>query len=179
MILIIILAVILLVTLGWLITTSNNFKRYEIKVAESLSGIEVALAKRYDVLTKLLATTKKFAQHEKEMLREVIQLRQGMSIGELTHVTQQMDQLTERINLTAEAYPELRSSEIFHELQRGIRDVEEHLQAARRVYNAHVARYNTSLVVFPANKIANFQQRQAKEFFVMEEQQCSDVLITF
>lgn len=177
--LIITLVVLLCVTLGWLITTSNNFKRYEIKVAESLSGIEVALAKRYDVLTKLLVTTKKFAQHEKEMLREVIQLRQGMSIGELKHVTQQMDQLTERINLTAEAYPELRSSEIFRELQRGIRDVEEHLQAARRVYNSNVTRYNTSLAVFPANKIANFQQRQAKEFFVIEEQKRGDVFITF
>ena len=64
----------------------------------------------------------------------IIALRRGMSIEELNSAQQQIDSLSGRLFAVAEGYPELRSSEVFAELQRGIRDAEEHLQAARRLY---------------------------------------------
>ena len=67
-----ILIVVLVIAVIWAVSTVNGFKRKEIKIQESLSGIEVALTKRCDLLTKLLDTTKGYMQHEKEVYSAVI-----------------------------------------------------------------------------------------------------------
>ena len=106
----------------WVISTINGFKRREIKIEEALSGIEVALTKRYDMLTKLLDTAKGFMEHESDLFSRVVSLRRGMSVGEMGQADREMSELTGRLFAVAENYPELRSSEVFLELQRGIRD---------------------------------------------------------
>ena len=73
----------------------------------------------------------------------------------------------------AENYPELRSSDVFAELQRGIRDAEEHLQAARRLYNSNVTAYNTAIAMFPAKLLAG--SRRPKEFFAADASKLEDV----
>ena len=161
----------------WAISTSNNFKRAKIKIDEARSGIEVALTKRYDMLTKLLDVAKGYAKHEKEIFAEVINLRKGMSVQEMNRASSQMDEMAKQINFTAEAYPELRSSEVFATLQKGIMDAEEHLQAARRVYNSNVSRFNTSIVVFPASLLA--KGYTAEEFFEAESHKREDVKMSF
>ena len=158
----ILILIILILLLRWLIKTVNGFQKKEIRVQESLSGIEVALTKRYDLLTLFTRT---------------IELRRGMSVGELAEADQKMDMLSGRFFAVAEGYPELRSSEVFVELQKGIRDAEEHLQAARRLYNASVADYNTAISVFPAKLLAG--ARRPREFFAAETEKQEDVKITF
>ena len=77
----------------------------------------------------------------------------------------------------AENYPELRSSNVFVELQRGIRDAEEHLQAARRLYNSSITAYNTAIVMFQAKLLAG--SRQPKEFFAADASKREDVKMMF
>lgn len=161
----------------WCIRTLNGFKRKEIRVEEGRSGVEVALTKRYDMLTKMLDTARGYMAHETGLFEKVIALRRGMSIEELNSAQQQMDSLSGRLFAVAEGYPELRSSEVFAELQRGIRDAEEHLQAARRLYNTSVTAYNTAIAMFPAKLLAG--GRQPKEFFAAEEHKREDVKMTF
>lgn len=173
---IVILIVLVLITL-WCISTTNGFKKKEIRVQEGLSGVEVALTKRYDMLTKMLDTAKGYMAHETGLFEKVIALRRGMSVAELNDAQQQMDSLSGRLFAVAEGYPELRSSEVFVELQRGIRDAEEHLQAARRLYNTSVTAYNTAISMFPAKLLAG--GRQPKEFFAAEEHKREDIKMTF
>ena len=161
----------------WCIRTLHGFKRKEIRVEEGRSGVEVALTKRYDMLTKMLDTARGYMAHETGLFEKVIALRRGMSIEELNSAQQQMDSLSGRLFAVAEGYPELRSSEVFAELQRGIRDAEEHLQAARRLYNTSVTAYNTAIAMFPAKLLAG--GRQPKEFFAAEEHKREDVKMTF
>jgi LemA protein len=163
----------------WWIGTGNGFKRRDIKISEAQSGIEVALTKRYDMLTKLLDTTKGYAAHEKEVLYEVVKLRKGMTISEMGGANAQMDALTSRMNVVAESYPELRSSDIFRELQAGIRDAEEHLQAARRLYNSNVSGYNQSIAVFPSSIVASSMHCTPREFFEAEDNKRADVQMKF
>ena len=170
---------ILFIFIGWWISTSNEFKRKKIKVEESLSGIEVALTKRFDKLTKLLEVTKGYAKHERETLSMVISMRRGMTVSELNKTNEQIDMLASRINAVAEAYPELRSAETFRELQAGIRDSEEHLQAARRLYNSNVTSYNTSIAMFPSSIVAGSQNLEKAEFFKAEEYKKADVKMEF
>lgn len=173
---IVILIIIVLIAV-WCINTVNGFKKKEIRVEEGLSGVEVALTKRYDMLTKMLDTAKGYIAHENELFTKVIQLRRGMSVEELNSALQQMDSLSGKFFAVAEGYPELRSSEVFVELQRGIRDAEEHLQAARRLYNANVTAYNTAIAMFPAKLLAG--ARQPKAFFAADEAKREDVKMTF
>ena len=173
-----IVAIILIaVVLLWYVSTSNNFKRCRIKVEESQSGIEVALTKRYDTLTKMLDVAKGYMKHEQETLTQVIKLRKGMSVEEMQAASNQMDQLSSKIQVTAEAYPELRSSETFAGLQRAIADVEEHLQAARRLYNANVTEFNTMKEVFPSSLLGKNYPKFP--FFEAEAHKRADVEMKF
>ena len=171
--------VLLLVVLAivWCVRTVNDFKKKEIRVQEGLSGIEVALTKRYDMLIKMLDAAKGYMAHESDLYTKVIELRRGMSVAELSNAQQQMDALSGRFFAVAENYPELRSSNVFAELQRGIRDAEEHLQASRRLYNSSVADYNTAIAMFPAKLLAG--SSQPKEFFAAEAIKREDVKMTF
>ena len=173
----IILIILAVLAVVWVISTTNGFKRKEIKIDEALSGIEVALTKRYDTLTKLLDTSKGFMEHESDLFADVISLRSGMSVNEMGKADREMGELTGRLFAVAENYPELRSSEAFMELQRGIRDAEEHLQAARRLYNANVSRYNTAIAIFPASLLA--KGRSPKEFYDADDAKLGDVKMQF
>ena len=168
---------IALIAVLWAVKASNNIKRMEIKVDEAFSGIEVALTKRYDMLTKMLDVCKGFMKHESELFSKVISLRQGMSLGEMGKADREMGELTGRLFAVAENYPELRSAQVFAELQQGIRDAEEHLQAARRLYNASVSSYNAAIAVFPDSLLA--RGRSPREFFEAEESRREDVKVQF
>lgn len=172
-----ILLLIVLITVVWAVKTSNNIKRMEIKVDEAFSGIEVALTKRYDMLTKMLDVCKGFMKHESELFSKVISLRQGMSLGEMGRADREMGELTGRLFAVAENYPELRSAQVFAELQQGVRDAEEHLQAARRLYNASVSSYNAAIAVFPDSLLA--RGRSPREFFEAEDAKREDVKVQF
>lgn len=174
-----VIVVILIFLVIWYIAIANGIKVAALKVEEGESGIDVALTKRYDVLTKMLDTVKGYQQHEKAVLTEIVKLRSGMTMTEKNDANRAMDALTKDINILAENYPELRSNTNFIELQKAIVDVEEHLQAARRLYNANVNAYNRKIVVFPNSIVANNMHAEKKEFFEAEEMKRQDVKMSF
>ena len=146
-----------------------------LKVKEALSGIDVALTKRYDVLTKMLDVVKGYQAYERETLTQLVRLRSGMTMNERQEASGRMDQLSGQIRLLAENYPELRSSQNFAELQRSIVDVEEHLQGARRAYNANVSTLNQKVISFPTSIVAGSAGIGQEAFFEAEAQKRQDV----
>ena len=173
----IIVGVALLIILAWYISVSNKLNRTVVKIDESLSGIDVALTKRYDVLTKMIDVVKAYAKHEKETLFEVNNLRKDMTIQEINDANKAMDENFKRINIVAENYPELKSSENYKTLQQSIADVEEHLQASRRLYNSNVSLFNQMLVTFPTSSVAKSKGLAKKDFFEADETKKEDVKI--
>lgn len=178
MALVIVLILIAVVVIS-IIVMSNNLNKALVKIDEASSGIDVALTKRYDVLTKMIETVKGYAKHEKEVLFDVVKIRKGMTIEEKNEANKQMDETLSKINVLAENYPELKASENFKTLQDSITDVEEHLQAARRLYNANISSYNQMIVTFPISIIAGTKGLSKREFFVAEEHKKQDVEIKF
>lgn len=178
MALVIVLILIAVVVIS-IIVMSNNLNKALVKIDEASSGIDVALTKRYDVLTKMIETVKGYAKHEKEVLFDVVKIRKGMTIEEKNEANKQMDETLSKINILAENYPELKASENFKTLQDSITDVEEHLQAARRLYNANISSYNQMIVTFPISIIAGTKGLTKREFFVAEEHKKQDVEIKF
>ena len=181
-VILIVVAVLVVIVVGWWISTSNNLKIMGVKIDEAESGIDVALTKRFDLLTKAVATAKGYAKHEEETLTKIIAMRNPGSAATLMEKQEFAAQTTEAIksiNIVAEQYPNLKADVQFVGLQNSIRDVEEQLQAARRLYNANVSRYNQAIIVFPASIVANAAHLTKRDFFEAEETKREDVKIEF
>ena len=90
-----------------------------------------------------------------------------------------MNGIASGINVAVEAYPDLKADKSFLNLQQNITDVEEHLQAARRLYNANVSTINSRIVTFPTSIVAGMIGMAKKEFFEAEAAKREDVDISF
>ena len=180
-IILIVVAILAVIILGWWISTSNNFKRMQVKIDEALSGIDVALTKRFDLLTKAIATAKGYAKHEQETFEKIVAMRnpgRNSSLADKQEFANQTADAVKTLNIVAEQYPSLKADTQFTAIQNHIADVEEQLQAARRLYNANVSAYNQSILVFPASLVAGSKFTK-RDFFEAEESKREDVKIEF
>lgn len=159
----------------WIVVSINRIRSLELKVQEAESGIDVALTKRYDVLTKQMTVVKEYVSYESRTLFETIRLRSDMPMSEKVEMSEKMNTASAQLKLTAEQYPMLQSSVNFVQLQASITDVEEHLQAARRLYNSNVTAYNKRIVMFPSSVIAKIIGAKRKDLFEAETHKRQDV----
>lgn len=161
----------------WFVSTMNRFRILQVKINEALSGIDVALTKRFDVLTKMWDLVKKYMEYEQSTLEKVVKLRQTAkaTVSDQQELNSGLNEMASQLNVVLEQYPELRATENMKELQRSVQDVEEHLQAARRLFNANVSTYNQSIVVFPNSLVASVIQAIKSEFFEADSDKRSDV----
>jgi LemA protein len=178
----VILVIIVVSILGWWISAANRLRREQVKIDEAASGIDVALTKRFDLLTKEVAVVKGYAKHENETLTNVISMRQpaaNASMKEKADFSNQVTKAFDSINVVSEAYPELKANTNFMSLQNQIAEVEEQLQASRRVYNSNVSTYNQEIIVFPTSIIARHYAFTKRDFFEAEAAKRQDVKIEF
>lgn len=175
-ILLVIIGVIVVVVLLYGIGTYNQFIRVKNKVDEALSGIDVALAKRYAILTNLVEVVKGYVQHEQKVLVSLVKLRNGDMINRV-EVDQNQMLAKERLFALQETYPELKANEQFLSLQAAIQDVEEHLAASRRMYNSNVSIYNDLVLSFPSNMIGNMINAEKMEYFNAKEEERENINI--
>lgn len=169
------IVILILIMSIWWIATKNKFRQLLVKIDEASSGIDVALTKRYDTLTKLVDITKAYSKHEVQTFEKIVNLRKGMTVSEKNHINGQLDNISSRISLLAENYPELKSSENYRQLQVAVSDVEEHLGAARRLYNSNVSLLNQLAVSFPSSAVSKSMGIKKQDFFIAEEAKKADV----
>lgn len=156
------------------ISMANNLTRLRNRVRELESDIDVALEKRYDLLKKQYSIVKVYMSHESQTLIETINLRRGMSHEEQENAIKGMDDMAGRINASFEAYPNLRSSENVLALQKSCDNAEEHLQAARRLYNAGATDYNNRCRTFPSCLVAAVTGHKEVEYFKADDTKHKD-----
>lgn len=151
------------------------FKQYNIltdlrlKVEQSKSGIDIYLQQRFDLIPALVNTVKGYMNYEKEMLESITKLRSQYYETKNIKVSEQLNSQLNKILLVAENYPELKSSEHFLNLQKNFSKMESQLQAARRLYNNDVTKYNTKLNIVPYNIIAMIFGFKEKDLFKTTE----------
>jgi LemA protein len=174
----------LLVVVGlWYIVTMNGLRQLEVKVSEADSGIDVALTKRFDALTKLVNTTKGYAKHEASIFENVTKWRKGLpdalTMEQKQEFLGRMNEVQSGINVAVENYPDLKADKVFINLQNSINEVEAHLQAARRLYNSNVSTLNQRIVTFPTSIVASNIKMARKAFFEAEVAKRQDVDVSF
>jgi LemA protein len=182
----IVLAVLLIlfaiIFFSWWIKAVNRLRREQVKIDEAASDIDVALTKRFDLLTKEVAVVKGYAKHENETLTNVIGMRRpaaNASMKEKAEFSNQVTKAFDSINVVTEQYPDLKANTNFMSLQNQITEVEEQLQASRRVYNSNVSFYNQEIIVFPTSIIVRHYGFTKRDFFEAEEAKREDVKIEF
>jgi Uncharacterized conserved protein len=168
---------ILLIFVLYYIVVHNKFVRVFNKVDEALSGIDVALARRHDTLTNMVEVVKGYVKYEKDILVKLVELRNNPTMNERVEVEEAQTAAKVRLVALQESYPDLKASQNFLELQRTIRDVEEHLSASRRMYNANVTIYNDLLYSFPSSMVAKGMNAERREYFEAASEQKEKVEI--
>jgi len=168
---IIVIVLILLVGLIFVLIR-NGMIASRNKVDEAWSGIDVQLKRRHDLIPNLVETVKGYATHENQTFTAVTQARADAMKAGSVEATQEAEAklsgaLTD-LRAVAEQYPNLRATENFQQLQRDLNEIEDEIQASRRIYNSNVQSYNTKIQIFPNSIIANSGGFTAREFFEIE-----------
>jgi LemA protein len=153
----VILGVIAVVVIG-LILIFNGLVAARQRCNQAFADIDVQLKQRRDLVPNLVETVKGYATHERETFDRVIAARaaaQGArGPNEIAQAEGALSGALGRLFALAEAYPDLKASANFSELQRELSMVEDKLSAARRFYNSAVADYNTQREQFPGALLA-------------------------
>ena len=170
-VIIIIVALVLIGGLSWILIR-NSMVGSRNRVDEAWSGIDVQLKRRHDLVPNLVETVKGYATHEQAVFTKTTEARaEAMKAGTVAATQQAEAKLSGALadlRAVAENYPDLRATENFQQLQRNLNEIEDEIQAARRIYNSNVQSYNTKIQVFPNSMVANSGGFTAREFFEIE-----------
>jgi LemA protein len=142
----------------WVVATNNSFIKSRNKVDEAWSGIDVQLKRRHDLVPNLVETVKGYAAHESATLAAVVQARSAaIAAGdgsERVAAESRLGSALADVRVVAEQYPELRAAESYQRLMAELAELEDQIQASRRIYNANVNAYNTRIQLFPNSLVA-------------------------
>lgn len=170
-----VLALILIVIAGYVIGVYNGLVRARQMVLEAWSGIDVQLKRRANLVPNLVETVKGYAKHERETLERVTETRArteavpANDIEARAAAESMLSQALGRLLAVAEAYPDLKASQNFTELQRALEDAEREIQMARRYYNGSVRELNTRVQSFPSNLVAGQFGFAKADYFELED----------
>jgi LemA protein len=166
---VVIVIFIIFVTIAWFINTYNRFIKYKNRIDEAWSGIDVALRRRFNLIPNLVRTIERYEEHETEIFKTKKDYLTG-SDGILNRAEEE-SQITKSLSgllALAQAYPDLKASANFLDLQNSLSEIEEDIQKARSRYNSSVARFNTLIESFPAKFIATKYGFQKKNYFTLD-----------
>jgi len=165
-------AIIILLAL-WIAGTYNGLVKLKNRAKEAWADIDVQLKRRYDLIPNLVEIVKGYAAHEKEVFERVTEARSNaMKAETMKEKTQAENILSDTLKTlfaVSEAYPDLKASTNFLELQRELTDTEDKIQAARRFYNGNIRDLNIKIESFPVNLIASTFGFQKMELFELVE----------
>ena len=164
----IVLALIVIVVIAFILIR-NSMIASRNRVDEAWSGIDVQLKRRHDLVPNLVETVKGYATHEQKVFEQTAQARAEAMKAGTVEATQEAEAkligaLTD-LRAVAEQYPDLRATENFQQLQRDLNEIEDEIQASRRIYNSNVQSYNTKIQIFPNSVVAGMGGFTQREFF--------------
>jgi len=182
----IVLVVIVVLLVGVAVVGFNKLRRSDIEAQEALGGIDVQLTRRADLIPNLVSTVKGYATHEKAVFEEVTAARanataaaSGGSVEAKAAAQAQLDSALVKVMAVAEAYPELKASTNFLQLQDQLADTENQLSFARQFYNDAVARLNKLVQTLPWMLLAGVASVATREFYRAPEGQAAPPTVSF
>ncbi|MFN8191258.1 MAG: LemA family protein [Nocardioidaceae bacterium] len=158
------------------VTGFNKLRTTDIGAQEALGGIDVQLTRRADLIPNLVESVKGYAAHEKGVFEAVTAARAGLqkaaaggTVAEKAAADAAMQQAMVQVNAVAEAYPDLKASANFQDLQRQLADTENQLSFARQYYNDAVTKLNTLVRTIPWMFFSGMAGVREREFYEAPE----------
>ena len=151
----------------------NRLVRLRNRAENAWAQVDVQLRRRYDLVPNLVETVKGYASHERATFEEVTRARtaaqQARTVEEQATAENALTAAIGRLFAAAEAYPELRATENFQQLQAQLEETEGDIAVARQVYNDTVLTYDTAIESVPTNMVASVFGFEPKPYFELED----------
>lgn len=172
----------LLVVIGiFLITTYNSLVKKEVRMQTQWSEVQNAYQRRLDLIPNLINVVKGAADFEQNILTEIATARsKAMSVNidsanidaskfqEQNTAQNGLANVSNRIIITIEKYPQLKGTEAFLALQTDLLGTERRIKVARKDFNEAVRAYNSSVRSFPTSLVAGIFGFKAKDGFTAD-----------
>lgn len=168
--------ILLVIIIFYDIAVYNSFIFFRQKTVEAWSGIEVQLKRRHDLIPQLVNVVKGYVQYEQDVLEHITRERAAaVHIDEagggalaLGQAEQILFSSVNKLFALAESYPDLKANKNFLALQEEISETEDHVAAARSIYNQNANIYNTKLQTIPSSLVAQLHKFKKIELFEMK-----------
>ncbi len=168
---IILVALVLIVVLAGVVIY-NRLVRLRNRAENAWAQVDVQLRRRYDLIPNIVEAVKGYAAHERGTFDEVTQARtaaqQAQGVAEQAEAENVLTAAIGRLFAVAEAYPQLRATENFQQLQAQLADVEQKIAVSRQVYNDTVLTYDNALETVPTNIVASLFSFRPQAYFETE-----------
>jgi len=175
-ILLIFLAVLFVLVI-WVISLYNRLVKLRNGREQAFADVDVQLKQRHDMIPQLVDTVKGYMQHERGVLTEVTEARaaamKATSINDKINAENRLSTALDGLKIAVEAYPDLKASQNFLDLQNEISDVENKIAAARRFFNSATKELNVATEVFPSNIVATLFNFRREPLFDLGEQRAT------
>jgi LemA protein len=169
---IVIVAIVVVAALA-LAALYNRLVRLRNRTENAWSQVDVQLRRRYDLIPNLVETVKGYAAHEQSTFEEVTRARtaaqQARTVEEQAGAENVLTAAIGRLFAVAEAYPQLRATENFQQLQAQLEETETKIAVSRQVYNDTVLTYDNAIETLPSNVVASIFGFQPRPYFEIEE----------
>lgn len=167
-------------------TGFNKLRKADLHAQEALGGIDVQLTRRADLIPNLVETVKGYAKHESGVFEAVTAARAAVaqaarsgSVADRASAEAGLDKALVNVMAVAEAYPDLKASANFQQLQAQLTDTENQLAFARQYYNDAVKTLNTAVVTIPWMLFAPMAGVSKREFYQAPEGQSAPPVVSF
>lgn len=151
-----------------MVSIYNKFVRYRNRIEESWSRIDVALKRRANLIPSLVRVIEGYSAHENKIFEEKIRQLSGGTDSSRMEKESKITKSLGGLLAIAEAYPDLKASENFLDLQNSLDEVEREIQGARNRYNGYIGRLNTLVESFPSSLIARRFGFTKQEYLSLE-----------
>ena len=171
-IILVIVVIVIVILVAWLAGIYNQFYRLKNASEATLGQIRVAMKKRLDMIEQLLGAVKSYAKFEKETLTKITEMRASVLKGtpaELNNVERDSRALLGTLIATAEAYPDLKTSNTVTSLMDSVKGIEEEIARQRYTYNNIVQQFNTMLDTLPSRLIGHLMGLLKLDYLQFEE----------
>ncbi|MFZ7112421.1 MAG: LemA family protein, partial [Desulfatiglandales bacterium] len=112
---------VLFIAIAWLIATYNRFVKYKNRIEEALSGIDVTLKRRFNLIPNLVRAIEGYSEHEAKIFRtRADYLTASPSISDRVEEESRISKSLRGLLALAEAYPDLKASANFIDLQKSL-----------------------------------------------------------
>lgn len=168
---IVLILLVLIVSFG--VLQYNALVRLNVAVDEAFAQIEVQLQRRSDLIPNLVETVKGYASHEKEALERVVQARAAATaahgVEQVAAADGQLTQALRGLLAVSEAYPDLKASANFLQLQEELAATENKVSFARQYYNDNVRQLNATIKAIPGMWFAGIARISARVFYEVDD----------